>query len=98
MPIERAFLVSVQFDPRFAKGGAAWSLADEARELGELAGSSGCRVIGELSARRHEPVAGTFLGRGKLEEIAGAAKEQQAQGVLFNQEDRKSVVKGKRED
>lgn len=86
MPAERALLVSVQFDPRFARGGAAWSLEDEAQELEELAGSAGCRPIGAVTARRHEPVAGTFLGRGKLEEIARAAEEQQAQVVLFNQE------------
>ena len=86
MPAERAVLVTVQLDPRFSKGSAAWPLADEAREIGELARSAGCQVAAEIVARRHRPVAGTFLGSGKLEEIARAAGEAQGQVVIFNQE------------
>lgn len=86
MPQERALLVTVQLDPRFSKGGAAWALDDEARELQELSLSSGCRVIGEVQAKRHRPVAGTFLGQGKLEEIAQAAANAQSQVVIFNHE------------
>ena len=63
-----------------------WPLDDEARELRELAGSSGCAVVGEVIAKRHRPIAGTFLGSGKLEEIAGQASEHQSQVVIFNQE------------
>ena len=70
MPAERAFLVTIQLDPRFSQGRSVWSLADESQELQELVRSAGARVVGELSARRHQPVAGTFLGDGKLEEIA----------------------------
>ena len=86
MPSERALLVTVQLDPRFSAGRAIWSLDDEAQELSELSASSGCRIVGEVSARRHRPIAGTFLGQGKLEEIAQAATELQAQVVIFNQE------------
>ena len=85
MSSERALLVTVQLDPRFASLGG-WSLDDEARELQELAASAGCRMVGEVSAKRHQPVAGTFVGRGKLEEVAGAAQACQAQVVIFNQE------------
>ncbi len=86
MSSERAVLVTVELDPRFSKGSKAWQLADEANELRELTLSSGCRVIGEVSARRHQPVAGTFLGSGKIEEIAQMASELQSQVVIFNQE------------
>ena len=86
MPNERAFLVTVQLDPRFSKGGAMWALDDEARELRELTESSGCRVVGEIQAKRHQPMAGTFLGRGKLEEIAHAAASLQSQVVIVNHE------------
>ncbi len=86
MPTERAILVTVQLDPRFSGGRSLWSLADEAQELSELAVSSGCRIAGEVTARRHQPVAGTFLGGGKLEEIAAAVQELQGQAVIFNQE------------
>ena len=86
MPAERALLVTVQLDPRFSKGRAVWSLEDEAQELQELILSAGCRVVGEVSARRHQPIAGTFVGTGKLEEIAQAVTDGQAQVVVFNQE------------
>ena len=86
MPAERALLVTVQLDPRYVKDGAPWSLEDEAQELAELVRSSGCRVVGEVHARRHQPIAGTFLGSGKLEEIGGTVEEHQAQVVIFNHE------------
>ncbi len=86
MPAERTFLVTVQLDPRFSRGRSHWSLEDEAQELQELATSAAGRVVGDLQARRHEPVAGTFLGQGKLEDIAAAAQAAQAQVVIFNQE------------
>jgi len=86
MPQERALLVTVQLDPRFSHGGAIWSIEDEARELQELSLSSGCRVVGDIQAKRHRPVAGTFLGHGKLEEIAHAAADLQSQVVIFNHE------------
>ncbi|MBI3021207.1 MAG: GTPase HflX, partial [Candidatus Omnitrophica bacterium] len=86
MSIERALLISVQLDPRFQPGSAVWSLADEAQELKELVRSSGCRVVGEMNVKRHQPVAGTFLGAGKLEEIAQSVVDRQAQAVVFNRE------------
>jgi GTP-binding protein HflX len=96
MPTERALLVTIQLDPRFSRlpagaqrqagGTLAWPLEEEAAELRELTTSSGARIIGELAARRHQPVAGTFLGRGKLEEIAQQVAEQQAQVVIFSHE------------
>jgi len=86
MPRERALLINVQLDPRFSRGHDSWSLTDEAQELNELTTSSGCSVVGEVNANRHQPVAGTFLGSGKLEEIAQLATELQPQVVIFNQE------------
>jgi GTP-binding protein HflX len=80
-------LVTVQLDPRFSKRrGAPWSLEDEAQELEELARSAGCRIVGGVRAKRHQPVAGTFLGSGKLEEIAQASAEAKAQMVIVNYE------------
>ena len=86
MPSERAVLVTVQLDPRFSKGRSIWPLADEAEELKDLARSSGARVVAEVVARRHQPIAGTFLGEGKLDEIAQIASGAQGQVVIFNQE------------
>ncbi|MBI3320741.1 MAG: GTPase HflX [Candidatus Omnitrophica bacterium] len=86
MAAERSVLVTVQLDPRFSRGHARWSLVDEAAELRELASSSGCQIVEEISAKRHTPVAGTFLGLGKLEEIAQLTAQRQAQMVIVNQE------------
>ena len=84
--MEQAFLSIVQLDPRFATGGSPWSLEDEAQELAELSRAAGCRVVGEARAKRHEPIAGTFLGRGKLEEIHRMVHGAGAGVVIFNQE------------
>lgn len=81
--MERALLVAIQFDQR---NGRTWPIADELKELSELARSAGCRIVGTVSAKRHEPVAGTLIGSGKLEELARLAEESQAQLVIFNQE------------
>ncbi len=86
MARERALLVTVQVDPRFAPEGAAWPIEDEAAELRDLAASAGSQVVGDISAKRHQPIAGTFLGSGKLEEIARLVEESQTQVVIFNQE------------
>ena len=81
--MERALLVTIQFDRRDP---AMWSMADELNELGELAASAGCQVVGDVKAPRHTPVASTLIGSGKLEEIAQQAKALGAQVVIFNQE------------
>jgi len=81
--MERALLVAVQLDRRY---GPSWPVEDELRELEELARSAGPRIVGGIPVRRHTPVAGTFIGSGKLQEIAQQADETQAQVVVFNQE------------
>jgi GTP-binding protein HflX len=86
MPAERVVLVTVQLDPRYSRGWALWLIDDEAAELRELAAGAGSAVVGAVTARRHQPVAGTFLGTGKLQDIARMSEELQAQAVLFNQE------------
>jgi GTP-binding protein HflX len=86
MAQEKVLLVVVQLDARFSRGRLFWRIEDEADELRELATSAGGRIAGEVLAKRHEPVAATLLGSGKLQEIAARAKEVQAQVVIFNQE------------
>ena len=86
MPAERALLVTVQFDPRFTRTDSRWTITDEAAELRELAAGAGCQVVDEVLAKRHEPVAGTLLGRGKLDEVAERARERGARLVVFSQE------------
>jgi GTP-binding protein HflX len=75
---ERAVLAAVHlpesvFDGRDPLG--------ELRALAETAGSS---VVGELTQNRDRPEAGTFIGRGKLEELKAMCDELHAGVVVFD--------------
>ena len=53
-------------------------------ELRALATSAGARVTGEFMQRRDRPDPATLIGKGKLEEIAGAAASVSADVILFD--------------
>ncbi len=53
-------------------------------EFEELARSAGAVPVQFIKGSRKKPDAGHFVGSGKLEEIAAAVKEHQAELVLFN--------------
>ena len=53
-------------------------------EFEELARSSGAVPVLFIKGSRKKPDAGHFVGSGKLDEIAAAVKEHQAELVLFN--------------
>jgi GTP-binding protein HflX len=53
-------------------------------ELRELATSAGAEVVGEFIQSREKPDPATLVGRGKLEEIAGAAASTRADLVIFD--------------
>ena len=53
-------------------------------ELRELASSAGAEVVGEFIQSREKPDPATLIGRGKLQEIAGAAASAQADLVIFD--------------
>ena len=83
MPRERALLVTVSLGSRDR---GAWSLEDEAAELAELAKAAACQPVGSVQTSRSHPVAGTLLGRGKLEELAGISEDLQSQVIILSQE------------
>lgn len=56
---------------------------DPLGELRSLADTAGAIVCDELLQHRHKPVAGTFMGTGKVEELAGLVKAHNASVVLF---------------
>jgi GTPase len=59
--------------------------ADESlAELRTLAGSAGANVVGEILQRRDRPDPATLIGKGKLEEIEGAAAAVNADLLLFD--------------
>ena len=73
---ERALLVSVdtgEFDVEISLD-----------ELEELADTAGAVCIGRLVQKRESPDKATYLGQGRLEELALLAENQQADLVLFD--------------
>ena len=78
---ERALLVVVELGRH-----AAWPLEEEERELQDLLRSCGGEAVAVVRAKRQAPSATCFVGQGKAEEIAAAAKAHQAQVVIFNEE------------
>ncbi len=53
-------------------------------ELRSLALSAGAQIAGEFKQRRDRPDPATLIGKGKLEEIAGAAASVSADVILFD--------------
>lgn len=63
------------------------SVFDERDPLGELralAETGGSSVVGELTQNRDRPEAGTFIGRGKLDELKAMCDELKAGVVIFD--------------
>jgi GTP-binding protein HflX len=53
-------------------------------ELRALAASAGAQIAGEFTQRKDRPDPATLIGKGKLEEIAGAAASVSADVILFD--------------
>jgi GTP-binding protein HflX len=53
-------------------------------ELRALATSAGAEIAGEFTQRKDRPEPATLIGKGKLEEIAGAAASVSADVILFD--------------
>ena len=53
-------------------------------ELERLAHTAGGTVVGRVLQRRHRPDSKTFIGKGKVEEVAAMAKREDARVVLFD--------------
>ena len=73
---ERAVLVQLQLE------GAERDLS--LIEFEELVVSAGGNPVAALSGSRRVPHARTFVGEGKLEEIAAKCREHEAELVIFN--------------
>ncbi|MHC5023053.1 MAG: GTPase HflX [Planctomycetota bacterium] len=75
---EEAVLVHVQLPGEYVDEG------DPFRELRALTETAGARVVGELTQKRSKPRGGTYLGRGKVEELAGLVQLTEATLVIFD--------------
>ena len=61
-----------------------FSAEESLDELRSLATSAGAQIAGEFLQRRDKPDPATLIGKGKLEEIAGAAASVSADLLLFD--------------
>ncbi len=62
-PTEHALLIAVE------RPGQPWAAADSLEELARLAETVDVEVVGSVTQRLSHPLAGTYVGKGKLEEI-----------------------------
>jgi GTP-binding protein HflX len=66
--------------------GARRATDDHLRELADLADTAGAQVVGELTQQIDRPHPGTYLGKGKLDELRDRVQEKDASLVLFDEE------------
>ncbi|GAQ89368.1 hypothetical protein KFL_005150010 [Klebsormidium nitens] len=80
---ERTFLVGVD-----QKGAASlgWTVADSLEELAQLADTAGLRVVGTTHQKLEHPNPKTYVGSGKINEIARAVEASGAETVVFDDE------------
>jgi GTP-binding protein HflX len=79
-PQERALLVGIE------RSAGDWSLEESLAELRRLVETDGAEVVGCISQRLASPNPRTFIGKGKVEEVATAARALEAQLVVFDDE------------
>ena len=77
---ERAILAAVRLPE------SVYDKANPFSELRSLAEQAGAVVVGELSQNLPRPVAGTFMGSGKVHELRALCEELNAQTVVFDHE------------
>jgi GTPase len=75
---ERAVLVSVALPDR------PWLSADPCDEIRGLAETAGATVVGEVTQKRHDIHPGTYVGKGKVDEIVERVKMTDADVVVFD--------------
>ncbi len=81
-PVERAILIGA---PR--KGSTSRHLVDEQlEELERLADTAGAQVVGRLTQQLDRPHSGTYLGKGKIEELRALVDVLDASLIIFDDE------------
>lgn len=78
--MERALLVTIKLHSEKDK----WQLEDVAEELEELTQATGAQVLDNITCVCDRPTANFFIGKGKVEEIALLAQEENADTVIFS--------------
>ena len=80
-PVENAVIVALQ-----ATGETAAMVDASLDELELLVHTAGSRVVGRIVQRRQTPDVATFIGRGKVAELADLVKELGADAAIFDDE------------
>ena len=78
---DRAVLVGID-RPR----NDGWDLEEDLAELGRLTDTAGARVVAMITQRLERPNPRTFIGQGKVDEVAVAARDTDANLVIFDEE------------
>ena len=74
----------VRAAPKLRSDSPDFSAEESLDELRGLATSAGAEIVGEFMQHRDRPDPATIIGKGKLEEIAGAAASVSADLILFD--------------
>jgi GTPase len=80
--VERAILVGAPSK----RPGARSAVEEHLKELEELADTAGAIVVAELTQQLDRPNPATYLGAGKIEELAALVREHDASIVIFDDE------------
>lgn len=80
---ERAILVGMEYKNQ---KNAHWDIEDSIHELKQLADTAGAKVVGTLLQKRDCPDTATFLGKGKMQELAMLIQQVRATVVIFDEE------------
>jgi GTP-binding protein HflX len=78
---ERAFLIGVELKAR-----SAADIRESLDELTQLAQTDGAQIIGEATQKLEVPVAATYIGKGKAEELAVFCQANAVDTVIFDDE------------
>jgi GTP-binding protein HflX len=81
-PTERALLLAVDF----REPDATWATEDSLAELASLAGTVDVEVVGTVTQKLPHPMPGTYLGKGKLQEVVEAREELHYDLVIVDAE------------
>jgi GTP-binding protein HflX len=75
---EKAVLVSVELPQ------GQWLTEDPLEEIRGLATTAGANIVGELTQKRQDIIPGTYIGKGKLQELVGLVQAADADVVVFD--------------
>ena len=80
VPPERAILVGVD------RGVGEWDIETSMDELERLAETDGATTVARMTQRLQHPIARTFIGSGKLDELRQLAESLEADVIIFDDE------------